>query len=331
MNPLPDLASGTSLTFEEAHDFAMALFSGQVPEGLIGGTLTALAIKGETPEEVAGFATSMRAHVRDFGFKAPEAVDTCGTGGSGLGAFNTGTLSALIVAAAGGKAAKHGNRAITGKCGSADILEALGLPLELEPEAMQRQYKEHGFVFLFAPACHPAMKYAGPVRKALGIPTVFNLLGPLTNPLGVRRQMLGVGKAQRFELMAQVLADLGVDRAVVLHADSGLDEVDVSGPTKCALIEGTSRKDFVLTPEELLVATHPLKSLLVQSVDQSLALVRDVLSATPGPALDFTLANTGVALFVAGLAADPADGVVKAKEVIESGKLASLIEALKAA
>ncbi len=330
-NPLPGLLAGQSLTPAEAHAFAQALFRGEVAEGLLGGVLTALSLKGETAAELTGFARAMRENAADFGFMAPEALDTCGTGGSGKSVMNTGTLAGLLVAAAGGKVAKHGNRAVSGKCGSADLLEALGVPLALEEAALKQQYAETGFVFLFAPACHPAMKHAMPVRRALGVPTVFNLLGPLTNPLGARRHLLGVGQARRLQPMAEALQALGVDRAFVFHAQSGLDEIDLSGPTSGLLIEGEKSTPLTFTPEELGVTPAPLAAVAVQDVAHSLELSRRVLAGEAGPPTEFVLLNTGVALWLADLAPSPGDGVALARETLHSGKVHTLLEKLRGA
>jgi anthranilate phosphoribosyltransferase len=286
-------------------------------------------MRGETVEELAGFAAAMRERV--LRVEAPEgAVDTCGTGGDGSNTFNISTAAALVVAAAGVPVAKHGNRAMTSACGSADVLEALGIATDLSPAEAGEAMRVDGFAFLFAQAYHPAMKHAGPTRREIGVRTAFNLLGPMTNPAGARRQVVGVGAPSAAPKLAEVLRLLGAERALVVHGD-GVDELplDGSGVLYDVTPAGVTRRAVVAT--ELGLTAAPLAALAGGTPAENAALVESVLAGAAGPRRDVVLLNAAAAFVAAGRAASLSDGIALAAETIGSGAATALLARLRAA
>lgn len=328
---LERLIGREDLAREEARDWMSAVMEGQVCEVAIAAFLTALRAKGETPEEIAGLAEAMRAHAVAVEPGCDGLVDTCGTGGDGLGTFNISTATALVAAAMGIRVAKHGNRAISSRSGSADVLEALGVRIDLPPAAVARLIEEVGIGFLFAPSHHPAMRHAAPVRKQLGIRTVFNILGPLTNPAGVKRQLLGVFDPGLTETMAAVLRALGSEQAFVVHGADGGDEISITGETRISrLCEGqvtTSR----FHPREVGLEVAGAAAIAGGSAVENAAHVESVLAGTPGGRTDAVLLNAGFVAILAGQAATPTEGVARAREAVASGRASALLSRLREA
>jgi len=297
--------------------------------------LTALRTRGETPREMAAVARALRARADTAPLADSRTVDTCGTGGDGRGTFNISTAAALVVAGAGVPVAKHGNRAASSKAGSFDVLEALGVHIELSVEAAARVLAETGFGPFFARRAHPAMRHVAPVRAELGFRTVMNLMGPLLNPVGARRQLLGVYDASRVEPVARVLAELGSERALVVHGADGLDEITTTDVTDAAWLEGGTVLRLTLEPEQVGLPRARPEDLAGGDAEANAAMLRALLEGERGPRRDVVLANAGAALQVAGEAADWAEGVARAGESLDSGAarraLADLVEATRRA
>jgi len=310
------------------------ILSGGADEQQIVDFLAALRDKGETEEELVGFATAMRRHARPiFPGGIPDGwrlVDTCGTGGDATGTFNVSTCAAFVVAGAGVRVAKHGNRSISSRCGSADVLEALGVNLLTPPERVAECIERVGIGFLFAPALHTAMKHAMPARRRLGGRTVFNLLGPLTNPAGARVQVMGVFAADKVGLMAGALAKLGVERAFVVHGADGLDEFSLSGETQVAEIHFGTVRNYTVTPEDFGLARAPLAALRGGDAAENAAIVRRILEGERGPRRDIVLMNAAAALVAAGAAADFSAGVALAAHSIDSRAASEKLQSLAA-
>jgi anthranilate phosphoribosyltransferase len=323
------LVSGENLKETEAFEAMEEIMSGRASKAQIGGFLTALAMKGETVEEITGCARAMRKASLTIGpFDSP-LVDTCGTGADRKGTFNISTASAFVTAAAGIKVAKHGNRSVTSRCGSADLLEALGLSLEVPPQLVQRSISELGIGFLFAPAFHPAMKRAAAPRRELGFRTIFNLLGPLTNPAGAKAQVVGVFDGRWVEPLAHVLMRLGVERALVVHGSDGLDEITLFGPTSVAELKDAQVTCYELVPEALGLKTcSEPEAIEGGDVARNVAIFRSVLAGEPGPCRDIVLANAAAAIYCGGGASSLAEGLERAAEAIDSGRAAHLVERL---
>jgi anthranilate phosphoribosyltransferase len=320
------VAGGGTLPAPLAEAAMEELMDGGASAVQVGALLAMMRVRGETPEEVAAFARVMRA--RAVRVEAPDgAVDLCGTGADGLHTFNISTLAAFVVAGAGVPVAKHGNRAITSRSGSADLVEALGIPLDPGPEAVARSIRETGFGFMFAPAYHPAMKHAMPIRRELPMRTIFNLLGPLSSPARVRRQLLGVADPSLVALIAGALSRLDTERAIVVHGADGSDELSLAGPNRAVLVEGGSTRELVIDAVELGLGRAPLAALAGGDAQLNAAITVSVLGGEPGPARDVVLLNAGAALFVAGRAADVAEGVGLAVESIDSGRAADVVTA----
>mgnify|MGYP000002899518 CR=1 FL=1 len=305
------------LTFAEAKEVMTEIMEGQATPVQIAGLLTALRMKGETVTEITAFAQVMREKATKVTPKAT-VIDTCGTGGDGACTINISTLSALVVAGAGVAVAKHGNRSVSSRCGSADLLEHWGVNLALTPEQLSACIDEVGIGFLFAPGLHPAMKYAIGPRKELGIRTVFNILGPLTNPAGAKRQVMGIFAPDLVEKMAGVLAALGSERALVVHGDS-LDELTVTGSNLISEVKDGQVKTYTLTPEEVGLTKSPLQALVGGSVAKNAEIAEAVLSGKKGAARDVVLLNAAAALLVANKAANFTEGIKLAAEAIDSG------------
>jgi anthranilate phosphoribosyltransferase len=305
----------------EAMERAMdALFRGEATAAQIAALLVALRMKGETASEVAAAARAMRRHAIGVRVSTPGPIlDTCGTGGDGAGSFNISTVSAIVVAACGVCVAKHGNRAASSKSGSADVLEELGINLELAPERIARCVEEVGIGFLFARAHHPAMKHAGPVRAEIGVRTLLNFLGPLTNPAGATHQLLGIGDPARVELMAQVLLLLGTRAAWVVHGHGGLDEVSLSGPTRVVAVQDGALRAFELTPDAFGVEPADAAALRGGDAGENAAIARAILDGERGARRDAVVVNAAAALCVAGAAASPRQAAERAAHAIDSG------------
>jgi anthranilate phosphoribosyltransferase len=292
-----------------------------------------MGARGGTPEEIAGFAEAMRHVAKTLPLtdaERDELVDTCGTGGDASGTFNISTAAALVAAAAGAKVAKHGNRAVTSTCGSADVLEALGIPTALEGEAAADALRAHGFVFLLAPAHHPAMKAVMPVRRALGVRSVFNVLGPLLNPAGARRQVMGVYAGRLVQTVAAAMALLDTRNALVVHGDQGLDELSLSGPSMVAEVVEGGVQMRTIAPEELGLERAPLEALQCRGTGESAEVLRRVFAGERGPRRDVVLLNAGAVLMVAGLAGTLSAGVELAAETIDAGRVRELVAGLSA-
>ncbi len=321
------VAAGGTLTRAEAESAMASVMAGEATAAQLGALLAALAVRGETVDEIAGFAAGLRAAAVPVDI-APGAIDTCGTGGDRSQSFNISTVSAIVAAAAGARVAKHGNRAASSACGSADVLEALGVKIDLGPQSVATCIDEIGVGFMFAPRFHPAMRHAGPVRREIGIRTIFNVLGPLANPAGVRRQLLGVPSAALGGRMVHVLRELGAECALVVHSADGLDEISPSGATRTWELcpDGTIR-DGELTPEGLGLERSTRDSVRGGDSDTNARIALDVLrgSARGGPRTAVLL-NAGAALYVAGLAADPRAGVTLAAAAIDSGTAAATLD-----
>jgi anthranilate phosphoribosyltransferase len=319
---------GRSLSAEEMADVMRAIMTGEATPAQIGGFLVAMRVKGETPTELAAAASVMRemaAHVVGI---SPTAVDTCGTGGDASGLFNVSTAAAFVVAAAGGQVAKHGNRSVSSNSGSADVLELAGVRLDLTPEQIARCINEVGVGFMFAPAHHGAMKFAIGPRRELGVRTLFNLLGPLTNPAGVKRQVLGIFDADWLEPIAEVLRMLGSEHVLVIHSRDGLDEISIAEDTQVVELRDGVIGRYEVTPENFGIDRGDLDAIKVPGAEESLQMIRDVLSNQPGPARDIVQMNAGAALYVSGLSDCLVNGVTRAGQVLASGKAADKLDAL---
>jgi anthranilate phosphoribosyltransferase len=319
-------AGGGTLPAVLAEAVMEELMDGAASAIQVGALLAMLRVRGETPEELAAFARVMR--TRAVAVDAPdEAIDLCGTGADGLQTLNVSTIAAFVVAGAGVPVAKHGNRAITSRCGSADLVEALGIPLDPGPEAVSRSIRETGFGFMFAPAYHPAMRHAMPIRRELPMRTAFNLLGPLSSPAGVRRQLLGVADPRLLPLIAGALARLGTIRALVVHGADGSDELSLSGPSRAILVEGDETRELVIDAAELGLEPAPVEAIAGGDAQTNAAIVLSVLGGEPGPARDVVVLNAAAGLYVAGAVGDVADGIGPAAEAIDSGRAAEVVTA----
>jgi len=305
-----------------------AMLSGEATAAQVAALLIALRMKGETAEELATAATVMRRHAVPVEVDADGPVlDTCGTGGDGSGSFNISTVSAIVLAACGVKVAKHGNRAASSKCGSADVLEALGVSLEMPPSDIGRCISEVGIGFMFARAHHPAMKHVGPVRAELAVRTMFNLLGPITNPADASHRLLGVGDESKLGLMAGALKGAGVEAAWVVHGHGGLDEVALSGPTRVVTLARGEIGNMEVTPEDFGVEVAPQEALAGGDASENAAIARSILAGDTGPRRDAVLINAGAALCVAGVASSPREGAERAASAIDSGGAADKLAA----
>jgi anthranilate phosphoribosyltransferase len=318
------------LSSAEMEDVMRLIMTGQATAAQIGGFLIGLRMKGETVDEIAAAAGVMRELATAVPVSGPHLVDTCGTGGDGASTFNISTASALVTAAAGGRVAKHGNRSVSSRCGSADVLEAAGVNLDLDAAQVAQCVKKTGVGFMFAPKHHSAMKHAIGPRKEMGVRTMFNLLGPLTNPASAPNQVLGVFSAEWLEPLAQVLRKLGSEHVLVVHADDGLDEISIGAPTQVAELKQGEISCYRITPEQFGLPAGKVEELAVEDAQQSLKLIQQVLDDEPGAARDIVILNAGAAIYVSGIAESLASGIEAAKQAIASGaardKLQALIE-----
>ncbi len=304
------------------------IMTGQASAAQIGGFLVGLRMKGETVDEIAAAAGVMRELATHVDIAGPHLVDTCGTGGDGASTFNISTASALVAAAAGARVAKHGNRSVSSSSGSADVLEAAGVRLDLDPQQVAACIEQVGVGFLFAPQHHSAMKHAIGPRKEMGVRTVFNLLGPLTNPAAAPNQVLGVFSADWVEPLAQVLKQLGSEHVLVVHAEDGLDEISIGAPTRVAELRGGDILSYTISPEDFGLQRADLATIAVADAQQSLAMIRAVFAGQPGPAHDIVVLNAGAAIYAAGIASSLAEGVSQAAGVIKAGKAQQVFESL---
>lgn len=316
---------------EEMLSLMRAIMSGDVSPILIGAIITGLRVKKETIGEIAAAAEIMR----EFATKVPvpdepHLIDTCGTGGDAAHSFNISTAAMFVAAAAGAKIAKHGGRSVSSKSGSADVLEALGVNINLTPEQVARAIAEIGVGFMFAPSHHGAMKHAAPVRRELGVKTIFNILGPLTNPAGARQQVMGVFHEDLVGIQARVLQRLGSRRVMIVHGAEGLDEISISGPTLVAELRDGNITEYTIAPKDFDLGVHDLVAIRVQSVEQSRALLLSALANEAGAARDIVAFNAGASIYVAGLAPTLSAGVEKAIAVIASGAARKKLDAFVA-
>ncbi|HEU4752937.1 MAG TPA: anthranilate phosphoribosyltransferase, partial [Armatimonadota bacterium] len=329
---LTAVVEGRHLSTGEAAAAMRHMISGEASPALTGALLTALRMKGETADEITGFAEGMRHHAVGIEPRCERLVDTCGTGGGDIRTFNISTTAAFVVAGAGVSVAKHGNRAMSSTCGSADLLEALGVRIDLSPERVCRCIEEVGIGFLFAQAHHPAMRHVAAVRGELPFRTVFNCLGPLTNPAGARAQLVGVYEERLVPLLAEVLLRLGCERALVVHGRDGLDELSTLGPSSVAEVRDGSLRLGELMPEELgLPRARPADIAPGHTVQENAAISRALLSGQPGPRREIVLLNAAAALVAAGAAADLREALGLAAESLDSGAAHARLEALVAA
>jgi anthranilate phosphoribosyltransferase len=335
-----------TLGLAEATELMQQILAGESADVELAALLGAMAGRGETAEELAGFVLAMRAAAKTLPLSPEEQsalVDTCGTGGDASHSFNISTAAALVAAAAGAKVAKHGNRAITSRCGSADVLEALGIAIDLTPEAATEQLRAHNFCFLLAPSHHPAMKAVMPVRRALGVRTLLHVMGPLLNPAGARRQVMGVYHPRLVPLVAEAMTHLGIEHALVVHGDSqlvkdpaspldgrlqGQDEIALSGPTLAAEVRNGAVVTSTLTPEQLGLTRAPLSALEGGDAATNAAILRSIFAGEPGPRREIVLLNAAAVLVTAGRAESLTAGLAQAAEAIDSGAVTALVAAL---
>lgn len=325
---LERLVGGGDLTREETEALFGRLMDGELSDPVKAALLIALRMKGEEPAEIAGAAAAMRRRSVKIPHSRLAVVDTCGTGGDGRGTFNISTAAALVASAAGVPVAKHGNRSVSSKSGSADVLAALGVKIDVTPEVAGRALDEIGIAFLFAPVLHPAMREVMPVRRELALRTVFNVLGPLTNPAGARRQLMGVYAPHLVERIGRVLAELGAEHALVVHGDDGLDEISTTGTTRIAEVKDGAVRTFALEPEDLGLARANVADLAGGGPEENAAAMRRLLAGEPGPLADIVIANAGAAIWVGGLAEDLGGGAALAREALGSGAAARKLEEL---
>jgi anthranilate phosphoribosyltransferase len=325
------VVDGRHLERAEMHEIFGEMMDGRASDVQKSALLVALRMKGETPDEITGAAMAMRERVTPLDVDREGLIDTCGTGGDGRGTFNISTIAAIVAAAAGAPVAKHGNRAVSSSCGSADLLSALGVVIELDAGQMSTVLRRTGIAFLFAPKLHPAMGAVAGVRRELGVRTLFNVLGPLTNPAFANRQIIGVYAPHLVEVVARVLQALGAEHALVVHSHDGLDEISVSAPTRVAEVRDGAVHLYELTPDDLGVLTHDLEALAGGDAAENVRIARAVLDGEEGARRDIVAANAGAALYVAGLVPTIAAGVEMAHQAIASGgakdKLQELVDA----
>lgn len=320
---LAKVVARIDLNTEEMTDVMRIVMTGGATPAQIGGFLVALRMKGETLDEITGAAIVMRELATPVDIQGTYLVDTCGTGGDGANLFNVSTASAFVVAAAGGRVAKHGNRSISSSTGSADVLEAAGIKLDITPEEVARCVREIGVGFMFAPAHHSAMKHAIGPRKELGLRTIFNMLGPLTNPAKVKRQVIGVFNGELCKPLAEVLGRLGSEHVMVVHAKDGLDEISLATETRVAELKNGQVQEYTIKPEDFGIASQSLIGLTVTNAAESLALINDALGDRKGQYADKAASiialNAGAAIYVSGVTSSLADGVEMARDAVGSG------------
>ena len=321
-----------TLSREDASALMQKILAGDASDIELAALLGALAGRGETASEIAGFALSLRAAANPLPLRNLERetlVDTCGTGGDASGSFNISTAAALVAAAAGAKVAKHGNRAVTSRCGSADVLEALGIPVQLSPSDAAAALRKHGFCFLLAPAHHPQLKAVMPVRKALGVRSILHILGPLLNPAGARRQVMGVYQSRLVPLVAKAMLLLDIHHAMVVHGDGNLDEIALSGPTEIAEVRNGKISEYRITPQQFGLKPAPREALEGGDATANALILKSIFSGTPGPPRDVVLLNAAAVLVTAGLAPNLHEGIALSANAIDSGAANSLVATLQ--
>jgi anthranilate phosphoribosyltransferase len=321
------LIDGKSMTTDEAAQVMEEIMTGAVTPAQFGAFVTALRMKGETVEEISGLARTMRAKALKVDITG-QMTDVVGTGGDGRNTFNISTVAAFVAAGAGLKVAKHGNRAASSQCGAADVLESLGVKINLTPEQVKQCLEEVGIGFMFAPSFHPAMKYAGPSRKEIGIRTVFNILGPLTNPAGATTYLLGVADGALVDTMAKVLQSLGCRHALVVHGEDGLDEITLTGRTQVCEVTGNGLKSYTINPEEFGFTRTGIENLKGGTAAENAEMLREILSGKPGPRRDIVLMNATAALTAGNMVKTIKQGIKLAEDSIDSGKAAAKLESL---
>jgi anthranilate phosphoribosyltransferase len=327
---LNQLINGQDLSFAEMQALMRQVMSGELTHAQMAAILVALRIKGESVDEIAAAASVMRElSTKVATLASPHLIDTCGTGGDGIQTFNVSTVSALVAAAAGAKVAKHGGRSVSSSCGSADVLEALGVNVNLTPAQVASAVEEIGIGFMFAPNHHSAMKHAAPVRRELGVRTLFNLLGPLTNPANAKRQIMGVFSPALTVKLAQVLQQLGSEHVLVVCGADGMDEISFTGDSHIAELKNGQVTEYTINPSQFGMPTHQLASIQIDNAEQSKAMILAVLNGEVGAARDIVLLNAGAAIYVAGLADSLAAGINKAAEVIDQGLALAKLNALQ--
>jgi len=307
------------LTTDEAAQAMREVMEGRAAPGALAGLLAALVMKGERPEEIAGLARTMREHAVALTTPPGDVFDTCGTGGDRSGTFNVSSAAAVVVAACGVKVAKHGNRSVSSRCGSADVFEQLGVNVTASPQVVEQTLRQANIAFFFAPTFHPSMKHAGPIRREMGIRTTFNLLGPLTNPAGATRQIVGVPRPELTQVMARALMLLGAKRAWVVHGAGGIDEISTTGHTKVSECRDGAVHTFFIHPSEFGLPKAAPGDLRGGDAIENAAIIRTILDGKPGPAREIVLLNAGAALFVAGRTSSVRDGISCAGAAIDSG------------
>lgn len=327
---IASIIEGRDLSRLQAREIMGSIMEGSASAAQIGSLLTALRIKGETVEEITGFAEAMRGFSTHVATERSQLLDTCGTGGSGIHKFNISTASAIISSAASVRVAKHGNRSASGRAGSADVLEALGVNIHLNAEQARQCLDSIGICFLFAQIYHPSMKHAAAPRKELGFRTVFNMLGPLTNPAGADRQLMGIYDRDKTQTIAHVLKELGSKRAMIVSSLDGLDEISISAPTQVSELKNGVVTTYEITPQKLGLSAHPLEKVLGGDAAENAAIITGVLQGDVNPYRDIVLANAGACIYVAGLADTLQEGVEQAKAVVDSGAALLKLEQLKA-
>jgi len=325
---LAKLLDGYDLSRKESREVMDSIMSGDATPAQIGGFLVALRLKGETADEIAGAAEAMRTHVVPVHPRRDDLVDTAGTGGDGGRTFNISTAAALVAAAAGAGVAKHGNRSVSSQSGSADVLESLGFDLALEPQRIADSIDTLGFGFMFAPSHHPAMKHAGPVRTELATRTVFNVLGPLTNPAGAKRQVIGVSDPHFLEPIAGALARLGADKALVVSSSDGLDEMSTSSTTRVVEVDGEDVRAYEVAPEDLGIARAEPNALQGGKPEVNADVTRRIFAGEHGPARDVAVLNAGAAIYVSGTVDTLEEGVRAAEAAIDDGRATQALENL---
>ncbi len=322
-----DAVDGRDLDAARARAVAGAIMEGRATQAQIAGLLVALRMKGETVDEIAGFARAMRERATVVDRGGLDVVDTCGTGGDALGTFNVSTVCAFVVAGAGVPVAKHGNRSVSSRCGSAEVLEALGVGIDAGPREAARRLQETGLAFLFAPNYHRATRHAVGPRREVGTRSIFNLVGPLTNPAGARRQLMGVFRGDLTEDLAQVLRRLGSERALVVHGEDGLDEISIAAATRVSELRDGAVRTYTLTPESLGLSRATLDDVRGGGPATNARIALEILAGEPGPARDLVLLNAGAAIYVGGGAPTIAAGLARAERSIDGGAARAALEA----
>ena len=325
------IVDGKDLQRDEMREVFAHVMDGNATDVQKSALLVALRMKGETVEEITGAAMAMRERVTPLTVDRDSLIDTCGTGGDGRGTFNISTIAALVAAGAGANVAKHGNRAVSSSCGSADLLSALGVHIDLDAEKTSQVLSRTGISFLFAPKLHPAMGAVIGVRRELGVRTIFNVLGPLTNPAFARRQVLGVYSEHLVDLLAHVLLALGTEHALVVHSHDGLDEISVSAPTRVSELRNGEIRQYEIVPEDLGVPRHDLESVAGGNAEQNAKIAMAVLEGEAGARQDIVALNAGAALYVSGAAKSIREGIDMARESIRSGRARRKLDELVAA